>query len=81
MPLLQAQPARKTFLSVHSRFQPKAGPDGGDGGRGGSIVLVADYSVKELAHLPKHVKAENGGAGRAEDCKGRNGADQIFEVK
>jgi len=36
--------------------------------------------VKELAHLPKHIKAENGGAGRAEDCKGRNGADQIFEV-
>ena len=64
-----------------TRFQPKAGPDGGDGGRGGNIVLVADYAVKELAHLPKHIKAENGGAGRAENCKGRNGSDQIFEVK
>lgn len=64
-----------------NRFQPKAGPDGGNGGNGGSIVLISDYSVKELAHLPKHIKAENGGAGKGEDCKGRNGADCIFEVK
>ena len=44
-------------------------------------MLVADYAVTELAHLPKHIKAENGGAGRGENCKGRNGSDQIFEVK
>ena len=44
-------------------------------------MLVTDYAVKELAHLPKHIKAENGGAGRGENCKGRNGSDQIFEVK
>ena len=44
-------------------------------------MLVADYAVKELAHLPKHIKAANGGAGRGENCKGRNGSDQIFEVK
>ena len=44
-------------------------------------MLVADYALKELAHLPKHIKAENGGAGRGENCKGRNGSDQIFEVK
>ena len=62
------------------RFQPKAGPDGGDGGHGGSVVLVADYSVKEFAHLPKHIKAENGGAGKGEDCKGKNGSDRMFEV-
>ncbi|XP_068693722.1 GTPase Obg-like isoform X2 [Montipora foliosa] len=68
------------FHFRRKKFEPKAGPDGGDGGHGGSIVLISDYSVKELAHLPKHIKAENGGAGRSEDCKGRNGSDCIFEV-
>lgn len=68
------------FHFRRKKFEPKAGPDGGDGGHGGSIVLISDYSVKELAHLPKHIKAENGGAGRSEDCKGRNGSDRIFEV-
>lgn len=42
--------------------------------------MISDYSVKELAHLPKHIKAENGGAGKGEDCKGKNGMDCIFEV-
>ena len=43
--------------------------------------MISNYSVKELAHLPKHIKAENGGAGKGEDCKGKNGMDCIFEVK
>ena len=67
-------------LSSLSRFQPRAGPDGGDGGRGGSIVLIADNSVKEFAHLPKHIKAENGADGRGDDCKGKNGSDRTFQV-
>ena len=67
-------------LSSLSRYQPRAGPDGGDGGRGGSIVLIADNSVKEFAHLPKHIKAENGGNGRGDDCKGKNGSDRTFQV-
>ena len=67
-------------LSSLSRYQPRAGPDGGDGGRGGSIVLIADNSVKEFAHLPKHIKAENGGDGRGDDCKGKNGSDRTFQV-
>lgn len=62
------------------KYQPRAGPDGGDGGRGGSVILIADYSVKEFAHLPKHIKAENGGAGKADDCKGKNGSDQMWQV-
>ncbi|KAL9974721.1 hypothetical protein ACROYT_G011799 [Oculina patagonica] len=69
--------------SVHFRrqkFQPRAGPDGGDGGRGGSVVLIADNSVKEFAHLPKHIKAEDGGDGRADDCKGKNGSDCPYQV-
>ncbi|KAJ7388121.1 hypothetical protein OS493_039711, partial [Desmophyllum pertusum] len=44
------------LVNVDLRYQPKAGPDGGDGGRGGVFVLIADYSVKEFAHLPKHIK-------------------------
>lgn len=62
------------------KYQPRAGPDGGDGGRGGSVILIADYSVKEFAHLPKHIKAENGGAGKADDCKGKNGSNQMWQV-
>ena len=71
---------RLQTLSSLSRYQPRAGPDGGDGGRGGSIVLIADNSVKEFAHLPKHIKAENGGDGRGDDCKGKNGSDRTFQV-
>lgn len=44
-------------------------------------MLIADYSLKELAHLPKHIKAENGGAGKGEDCTGRNGSDCVYEVR
>ena len=75
-------PIQVTFckLSSLSRYQPRAGPDGGDGGRGGSIVLIADNSVKEFAHLPKLIKAENGGDGRGDDCKGKNGSDRTFQV-
>lgn len=68
------------YPTLTSRYQPRAGPDGGDGGRGGSVILIADYSVKEFAHLPKHIKAENGGAGKADDCKGKNGSDQMWQV-
>ena len=80
-----SQPIRLGFitvckLSLLSRYQPRAGPDGGDGGHGGSIVLIADNSVKEFAHLPKHIKAENGGNGRGDDCKGKNGSDRTFQV-
>jgi len=42
--------------------------------------LIADNSVKEFAHLPKHIKAENGGDGRGDDCKGKNGSDRTFQV-
>ena len=42
--------------------------------------MIADNSVKEFAHLPKHIKAENGGNGRGDDCKGKNGCDRTFQV-
>ena len=68
------------LINTILRFQPKAGPDGGDGGRGGSIFLIADYSLKELGHVPKYIKAKSGGKGREEDCKGKSGPDLTIKV-
>ncbi|KXJ11313.1 GTPase Obg [Exaiptasia diaphana] len=60
--------------------QPRAGPDGGDGGHGGSVMLIADGSFKELAHVRKHIKAENGETGKKNECHGRNGLDLLIKV-
>ncbi|XP_001638477.2 GTPase Obg isoform X1 [Nematostella vectensis] len=62
------------------RFQPKGGPDGGDGGRGGSVILSADSSLQELAHVKKHLKAENGGSGGIDNRHGKNASDLIVKV-
>jgi GTP-binding protein len=64
------------------KYVPKGGPDGGDGGRGGSIVIVAAAGVDSLAALSqrKHWKAENGERGGSANCHGHNGADLIIEV-
>src|SRR4051812_50161960 len=55
------------------KFVPKGGPDGGDGGRGGDIILRADQQIDHLAHLfyEPIIKAKNGGHGRGEKkhCK------------
>lgn len=71
--------------SVHFRrekFVPKGGPDGGDGGTGGSIILKGNSQLWTLLHLKykKHIKAENGGPGEGGQRFGRNGADIILEV-
>lgn len=62
------------------RRQPRAGPDGGDGGHGGSVILVADGSYKELAHVKKHNKAGDGEAGQQNDCHGRSASDLLIKV-
>ncbi len=59
------------------KFIPKGGPDGGDGGRGGSIWAVADRNVNTLIdyrYARKHA-AGNGESGRGADCYGAAGAD------
>ena len=71
--------------STHLRrekFIPKGGPDGGDGGRGGHIILRGNPQLWTLIHLKyhKHVKAEHGGAGSGGLRKGKNGNDIILEV-
>jgi GTPase len=64
------------------KFVPKGGPDGGDGGRGGNVILRADRHVDNLANLfyEPIIKAENGGHGMGKKMTGRAGTDKIVKV-
>lgn len=64
------------------KYNAKAGPDGGDGGRGGHIILRGNSQRWTLIHLKytKHVFAENGQNGGDNLRTGRQGADQILDV-
>jgi GTPase len=64
------------------KFVPKGGPDGGDGGRGGNVILRADRHVDNLANLfyEPLIKATNGGHGMGKKMSGRAGADKIVKV-
>jgi len=64
------------------KFVPKGGPDGGDGGRGGNVVLRADRHVDNLANLfyEPLIKAKSGGHGMGKKMSGRAGADKIVKV-
>ena len=64
------------------KFVPRGGPSGGDGGRGGDVVLVADGSLNTLLHLrynPRHV-ADRGLHGEGSNRSGRDGEDLIVRV-
>src|SRR5215813_11923410 len=64
------------------KFVPKGGPDGGDGGRGGNVVLRADRHVDNLSNLfyEPLIKAKSGGHGMGKKMSGRAGADKIVKV-
>ncbi len=64
------------------KFVPKGGPDGGDGGRGGDIILKGNRQLWTLLHLKyqKHVHAENGKHGQGRGSTGASGKDVILEV-
>lgn len=64
------------------KYNAKAGPDGGDGGRGGHIILKGNSQRWTLLHLKytKHVFAEDGEHGGENLCTGRTGRDQILDV-
>jgi len=64
------------------KFVPKGGPDGGDGGRGGDVILRADRHVDNLANLfyEPIIKAKNGGHGMGKKMAGRAGAIKIVKV-
>ena len=71
--------------SAHFRrekFIPKGGPDGGDGGRGGHIILKGNEQMWTLLHLKykRHIFAENGVRGGAQQSTGADGNDIILEV-
>jgi GTPase len=63
-------------------FAPKGGPNGGDGGHGGSVYIVAVPGVDNLAELigHHHWMARNGQPGGANDCTGASGEDVIVQV-
>lgn len=65
-----------------AKYVPKGGPDGGDGGRGGHIILRANPQFWTLIHLKyrKHIKAEEGGHGEGGLRTGKNGEDIILDV-
>ena len=65
-----------------AKYVPKGGPDGGDGGRGGDIILRANPQFWTLIHLKyrKHIKAEEGGHGEGGLRTGKNGEDIILDV-
>ena len=65
-----------------AKFIEKGGPDGGDGGRGGHVILKGNSQLWTLLHLKyrKHVFAEHGKAGESQNCTGAFGKDIILEV-
>ncbi|MFM8673195.1 MAG: GTPase ObgE [Candidatus Nanopelagicus sp.] len=70
-------------VSVHrEKFKPLGGPDGGNGGRGGDIVLVVDPDVTTLLdfHHSPHRKSTDGKKGAGDFCNGADGKDLILSV-
>jgi len=65
-----------------SRNQPKGGPDGGDGGRGGHVVIRGNSNLWTLLHLKftKHIKAGHGGDGGKNTSSGTSGKDVYIDV-
>ena len=71
--------------SAHLRrekYMPNGGPDGGDGGRGGHVILRGNRNYWTLLHLKyeRHVFAEHGGNGSKSRSFGKDGADKVIEV-
>ena len=66
----------------HEKFVEKGGPDGGNGGRGGHIILHGTTNVWTLLHLKynRHIFAENGTNGSGALCTGANGKDITLDV-
>ena len=66
----------------HVKYNPNGGPDGGDGGKGGSIILRGNHNYWTLLHLKyqRHFFAEHGGNGGRDKCHGTNGKDIYIDV-
>ncbi|HWY40994.1 MAG TPA: GTPase ObgE [Chthoniobacterales bacterium] len=64
------------------KFVPKGGPDGGDGGRGGDVILLADRHVDNLSNLfyEPIIKAKSGGHGMGKKMYGRSAPNKVVKV-
>ncbi len=64
------------------KYIPRGGPDGGDGGRGGSIRMIADRNLNTLIdyRYTRNFRAEHGENGRGADCYGKGGNDLLLHV-
>ncbi|MBK8709473.1 MAG: GTPase ObgE [Flavobacteriales bacterium] len=64
------------------KYMPKGGPDGGDGGRGGHVIVRGNAQLWTLLHLryTKHVIAEDGQVGYSNQSSGASGKDQVIEL-
>jgi GTP-binding protein len=64
------------------RFIPKGGPNGGDGGKGGDVILLADAQLTTLLDLtyPKPFRAQKGSHGKGKDQTGKDGEDLVIRV-
>lgn len=70
------------FSFRRAKYEPKGGPDGGDGGRGGNVYVEADTNVADLTayHFKPGWKARNGEPGRGADQHGARGDNLIIRV-
>ena len=74
---------RRTCVSFRrEKYVPSGGPDGGDGGHGGSVILEVDDGLNTLADY-RHVRkyhAEDGENGNKKKCRGKDGSDIILKM-
>ncbi|TVQ77912.1 MAG: GTPase ObgE [Flavobacteriales bacterium] len=65
-----------------AKYIPKGGPDGGDGGRGGHIIMRGNQQMWTLLHLKyrKHIRADNGSNGHKNNRTGKEGEDIYIDV-
>ena len=69
-------------LFLHEKYMPDGGPNGGDGGRGGDIILQADASITTLGafRYKRKFAAEDGEDGKPKKCSGKNADDLIIKI-
>eukprot|EP00761_Pharyngomonas_kirbyi_P002939 gb/GECH01002943.1/.p1 GENE.gb/GECH01002943.1/~~gb/GECH01002943.1/.p1 ORF type:complete len:358 (+),score=36.53 gb/GECH01002943.1/:1-1074(+) len=65
---------------LRQRFRPDGGPNGGDGGRGGNVVLQAWHETNSLTDIVPHIIAQNGSPGTSGRKTGRKGSNEVVRV-
>ena len=67
---------------LREKFRPHGGPSGGDGGKGGDVILISDSQLSTLQDLPKnhHYKAKRGEHGKGKNCHGKNGDNLLIKI-